>query len=126
MAKGYYQDHYKLKKARLLKIKESGGKCELCGKPGKVIHHIDGNKDNHAEENLTLLCSTCHGICHAGDDNGKGREYASRYRRMYGKSQKELADMTSLKPSQIQALDSVDMLRDYLAKNNFQEFLLSP
>jgi len=31
------------------------------------VHHIDGNKQNSSEENLVLVCITCHNAIH-----GKG------------------------------------------------------
>ena len=34
--------------------------CCICGKLGKHIHHIDGNRDNNNEENLVLLCFDDH------------------------------------------------------------------
>jgi hypothetical protein len=43
-----------------------GYKCQLCGKPEiencrKLdVHHIDYNKQNISEKNLTSLCKSCH------------------------------------------------------------------
>jgi hypothetical protein len=34
--------------------------CQLCGKNGKVVHHIDYNKKNCNPENLITLCGSCH------------------------------------------------------------------
>jgi len=34
--------------------------CQLCNKYGIYIHHIDYNKRNCLEENLTCLCIRCH------------------------------------------------------------------
>lgn len=34
--------------------------CQLCGKIGKQVHHIDYNKTNCNENNLTTLCRKCH------------------------------------------------------------------
>ncbi len=46
------------------KIKaERGAKCEQCGSPGKLdLHHIISrkNKGKDVEDNLQLLCRTCH------------------------------------------------------------------
>lgn len=48
-------------------IRERGDRCERCkitewcGEPITIeMDHIDGNKKNHAEENLRLLCPNCH------------------------------------------------------------------
>ena len=48
-------------------ILKRGNKCECCGNTlwlGNPIHlevhHIDGNKRNNDESNLTLLCPNCH------------------------------------------------------------------
>jgi hypothetical protein len=35
-------------------------KCVLCNKIGNPIHHIDYNKKNCKEDNLVLLCRSCH------------------------------------------------------------------
>ena len=49
-------------------VKERAGwKCEHCGHPhdpatGHVltVHHLDGNPENCAPENLVALCQRCH------------------------------------------------------------------
>ena len=45
-------------RVRLAVIRRAGGKCQRCGKPGSVIHHIDGS--DNTLRNLELLCSVCH------------------------------------------------------------------
>jgi len=35
--------------------------CQVCGKNGYVVHHIDYNKKNNNEKNLITVCSSCHG-----------------------------------------------------------------
>ena len=47
--------------------------CQVCGKYGKVIHHIDYNKNNCLPINLITLCYDCH-----RQTNGN-REYWERY-----------------------------------------------
>lgn len=46
-----------------------GHRCRKCGAPRRngthVVHHMDGTKHNHSEENLVLLCKPCHGRLHA-------------------------------------------------------------
>lgn len=48
--------------------RELNASCVLCHVNHKdravCIHHIDCNDQNHAKENLTLLCSTCHRMVH--------------------------------------------------------------
>jgi len=34
--------------------------CQICGKNGFVVHHIDYDKDNCSPKNLTTLCRKCH------------------------------------------------------------------
>lgn len=41
-------------------------KCQLCGKLGKDVHHIDYNKQNNTINNLTTLCRSCHAKTFAG------------------------------------------------------------
>lgn len=56
------------KKRRIEKIVLTGNCCEECGKTaeenswltGLHLHHLDGSRDNHALENLILLCAKCH------------------------------------------------------------------
>ena len=45
------------------------------------IHHIDGDADNNAEENLQLLCPNCHSLTFTfgGLNRGNGRAY--RYKK---------------------------------------------
>jgi len=65
-------------------------KCTSCGwnrvniKTGKIplqVEHVDGNPENHSEENLSLLCPNCHSLTPTyGKLNlGKGRKKA-KYR----------------------------------------------
>jgi len=59
-------------------------KCSKCGwgvineYTGKIpleIEHIDGNSENNKEENLTLLCPSCHSLTktYKGANRGNGR-----------------------------------------------------
>ena len=34
--------------------------CQICGKNGWIIHHIDYNKKNCNPDNLITLCNSCH------------------------------------------------------------------
>ena len=42
-----YPNHVELKRMRVIVLKNSKGKCDICGKPAKIVHHIDGDKSNH-------------------------------------------------------------------------------
>lgn len=66
-------------------IEKLGEKCQRCGwqerhpTTNKVpieLEHIDGNGENNAEENLTLLCPNCHSLTptYRGLNKGKGRK----------------------------------------------------
>lgn len=74
-----YPNHWKMKKQRLLKISQTKGRCELCGRKGKQIHHKDGSKTNHSIDNLMFLCQKCHGALHRGR-----KAKTSKYLRLYG------------------------------------------
>ena len=41
-------------------IEENRSTCQLCGKDGVCVHHIDYNKKNCSPFNLILLCRKCH------------------------------------------------------------------
>lgn len=43
------------------KIRERDKICQLCGnKKSESVHHMDYNKRNNQEDNLILLCRSCH------------------------------------------------------------------
>lgn len=63
-----YPNHAELKRMRIEVLKNSKGRCEICGKPAKIIHHIDGDKSNQSIDNLMALCRNCHIPLHCDDD----------------------------------------------------------
>ena len=71
-----YPNHAYFKKTRLIKLIDVNYKCEICHEEAKVVHHIDGTKDNHAVENLKALCHKCHiRVYHSGHRHPyKGRK----------------------------------------------------
>ena len=89
-----YPDHSGMKHNRIIKLKEADGKCEVCGEEAFCIHHIDGSVDNHALENLAVLCKKCHFIMHAGrnEENFSVRPKTSKYIREYGMTLREIAN----------------------------------
>jgi len=89
-----YSNHYELKKARIEVLKRTHGKCEICGEPAKIVHHIDGFKDNHNLNNLIPLCKNCHAPLHANDETGKYIDSRhSKYIKLYGYTLRELAQI---------------------------------
>lgn len=97
-----YPNHSELKKARLVILKKTQGKCEICGQPAKVIHHIDGSKNNHSLNNLIAVCLQCHQTLHSEDNNGvsmKGRP--TKYGCIYGMPLKNIAKLFNVTPSAI-------------------------
>jgi len=46
---------------------EAGGSCVLCSSQNNmVIHHLDGDRSNNQNSNLTVLCRKCHSRYHMG------------------------------------------------------------
>ena len=52
------------KRNRIIALEKTNYKCSKCGEPTKIVHHIDGKKVDHREENLTPLCYDCHSHVH--------------------------------------------------------------
>lgn len=48
---------------------------EFTGKVPLEVHHIDGNYKNNSEDNLQLLCPSCHSLTstYGGANRGCGR-----------------------------------------------------
>lgn len=63
-----YPNHAELKRVRIEILRNVKGRCEICGRPAKLVHHIDGDKINHNIENLTAVCLMCHSTLHRDDD----------------------------------------------------------
>jgi hypothetical protein len=92
-----YPEHAWFKQQRLRVLKQSQGKCEVCGKPAKVVHHIDESKNNHYLKNLVALCNNCHWALHRKDDPQKSCSKTSKYKRLYGYTLLELANILGYK-----------------------------
>ena len=54
----YASDFFALKKELL------PAECYLCNKEGRMLHHMDGDKNNNSTENIKVLCPSCHTILH--------------------------------------------------------------
>jgi len=51
---------------RRIARQRANDRCEICGAMGRLdTHHKDGSKDNHAMDNLQVLCRKCHKKVHA-------------------------------------------------------------
>ena len=59
---GYINGQYIMFENARKKLLGEGRHCRVCGKEKKRMefHHIDGNHRNNEEENITLLCVSCH------------------------------------------------------------------
>ena len=108
-----YPNHYKMKTNRLFKLKQAKGKCEVCHQEAKYIHHIDGSKDNHKLENLSVLCNKCHGIIHS-DRINKKNESIGKYKRLYGMSIKEMVNKFGGSPANYYNWHYQKRLQEYL------------
>jgi 6-pyruvoyltetrahydropterin/6-carboxytetrahydropterin synthase len=48
-------------------LKKYNYSCILCGSTENIrVHHIDGNRENNTEENLGVVCESCHRKIHNG------------------------------------------------------------
>jgi len=79
-----------LKKRRIEALKKTKGKCEICGRPANLVHHIDGDKSNHSISNLIPLCNQCHWPLHSKEYGDRNK--TSKYIRKYGMTLEQLGD----------------------------------
>ena len=89
-----YPNHNELKKIRIKILKKSKGKCEICGNPANVVHHIDGSKTNHSMKNLIPLCDPCHWAVHK-KEYGE-RSGTSKYVRKYGMTLEQIGNKLNM------------------------------
>jgi len=80
----YYPNQYQMKKNKKIKLEQENGKCEICKRKAKEVHHIK-ERANHSIENLKLLCTKCHRRLHRGRKNK-----TSIWIRRYGMNIQEL------------------------------------
>ncbi len=119
MGKAEYPNHHIMKRNRLIKLKKSKSKCEVCGETAYCIHHLDGSKDNHALENLAVICKKCHGILHS-DRTNAGRK-TSKYIRKYGMTSVGMAAKYGGSPSAYTRLDKLGQLQKFLDEQSKEE-----
>lgn len=111
-----YPNHHLMKKNRIIKFKQCDGKCQVCGKKAKMIHHADEDKSNHSLENLVPLCHKCHCAVHAGRKNK-----TSKMIQLYGISLQEMADKFGGTPSRFYSMHAKGLLNIFLKTNNGKE-----
>lgn len=52
---------------RAICFEEHGDECLLCPSSDRIVaHHVDGDRDNNAPENIIPLCWSCHRSIHCG------------------------------------------------------------
>ena len=83
-----YPNHSEMKRVRLQVLKEANYICQYCGKPTKEIHHKDYSKSNHSKNNLIAACHSCNSKM-----RDPSKKQKSKYRKFYGYTLKELAEM---------------------------------
>ena len=127
--KRQYPNHYKMKKNRIIKLKQTKGKCEVCKRNAQVIHHIDESLDNHSVDNLLALCVICHKAIHHPDKVDAVFK-TSKYLRLYGATMAQISKRTGFTTSKVCEMHYKGELKVYLnelittaefclAKNNF-------
>lgn len=88
-----YPNHAELKRIRIEVLKKSKGKCEICGKLAKLVHHIDGDKSNHNINNLMAVCSKCHLALHHDDSLMPNSNRPLKYSLVCGMSIKRISEI---------------------------------
>lgn len=95
-----YPNHADFKRARIEVLKRAKGKCEICGEPAMIVHHIDGKKDNHELNNLIAVCRQCHEALHIeGEKSIKGRP--TKYGKEFGMTLAEMAKKFNVSPTAV-------------------------
>ena len=105
-----YPNHYQLKKNRLKKLKQVGGKCEVCGESAHRVIRKDNTKYNHSVKNLKALCGKCFYA------RSKGRHNKSRYRQIYGMTLKEMSKKFGYGKSFYSLLNRKGLLKKHLER----------
>lgn len=85
-----YPNHAEFKRVRLQVLIEEHFTCHYCGKATNQVHHKDLSKDNHKRENLTACCQSCN-----------LKRGTSKYKRLYGKTAKELGNQLNCSQAKI-------------------------
>jgi len=96
-----YLNHAELKRMRVKVLERAKGKCEICGKPAKIIHHINGDKSNHSINNLIALCNDCHVPLHREDSFIPNLGRPLKYSLICGMSIKKISKIFGVCPGTI-------------------------
>jgi hypothetical protein len=106
-----YPNHWEMKVARIEKLKQTKGLCEICGGKGSEVHHMDGTKINHNIENLIVVCHPCHmSFFHKQPKN------TSKFIRLYGMTMKQIAENYGGSESRYYQFHKQNILKEYLKK----------
>lgn len=81
-----YPNHSQMKRIRKVVLEEAEYICHYCGDKANEVHHKDLSKDNHSRDNLVACCHSCNLKRRKPDD-----QCTSKYKRIYGKTQKKIA-----------------------------------
>lgn len=93
--KSQYTNHSEFKRQRKIKLRSVNYTCQLCGDIATEVHHKDGLKVDHRQENLEALCHHCH------MSNYHSQNHTSKYKKHYGVGIKELCIKVKSDPSRI-------------------------
>lgn len=110
-----YKNYHVLQKNRLIKLKETSGRCEICNKVARIVHHADFTTDNHQLENLTPLCGTCHRTIHS--EELPRVVSRSKYRQKYGLTLCEMALRFGGTKSRYGELEKQNKLGEFLLEH---------
>ena len=108
-----YPHHHLMKKNRVIKLQQTKGECEICGKSAQVVHHIDDSKDNHSLENLLAVCCKCHRALHHPDEVDAVYK-TSKFIRLYGGSIAQIVKRTGLTSNKVYEMHYTHKLGQYL------------
>ena len=97
---------------RQKKLLQAKGRCQECRSVVSRLeaHHIDGTRDNHASENIIILCVKCHRSKHGGP------RYSTKYTRLYGYTIKELSAKFGVSTNTIYELHAHGELSEFIKK----------
>lgn len=53
--------------------------CQTCGRPSKIVHHLDGKRIDHSISNLITTCQKCHrSVYHGGPGSHQSERCESK------------------------------------------------
>jgi len=96
-----YPNHSEFKRNRIKVLQKVEGKCEICGKQARIVHHIDGEKSNHVLNNLIAVCFSCHDILHYDYDGRAVKGRPTKYGIKYGMTLKQMGEIFNVSTATI-------------------------